>query len=1049
MKRLILSLLLSSAASLTAAVTVESTASYTDAQTGLTILSGEVSLPADAWWGVKNVAAGSCIEQLQTMPPRETLEGMRGDRAQRAERARMLRSARGELSSVYWWCNDYARNHAGTGPSSWADMDTNHWSYLSAQSTNFFLVPGVRISNAVNTAWGTSGVEVLAIELNPAIDDGQQWILRANGECVRRAIDADLVARHHLTIRPQHSAEIAPAPKAGTTAKYRIFALRKAGVPAGKAGITFVSSTDQTIDGIWDCAAPAPGDSDLPAQWATQRGSRWAFLIAQAGESPILQNWLEIQQQLHKGAHIGDWLNQGEDTRQRADVFGVLGGRAALRETLQMQALRPGVDRPGDAVRVADIPSVQVKSHPFEEMLKGAAGGSLELADHAPKDSLFVYFAKPGAVTPLLDEGSDFLFKAALPLSGNNIGYDLKGRYFARLGISESWTKLVLATGAIKDMAVLMPDLFLIDGTEVTVLARLSSPKAMQPLLKSLGLADLSSGAVALPRTGGGESWWALDGSLLVFGTSRAGVEKVLALGKDNRDSLGKSAEFRYMLTQMPVLPDTRALIYISDPFIRSLVSPQTKIAQLRRLQARGEMETITAAALLYKADGLPGTPDLPGLAAKGYLASGLVKPDYALRDDLAVVSGKYGTLADMKSLQARPVETATQAEAMAYKAYLDNYTQFWRQYFDPIAIRLDDRPDGGLSLTTFILPLLDSSIYNSLKEMAADRGNGKPLVVPELTPRPVVQFSLNLKEKAWIDVTESMSEDIGRMLHLDPAVFDELGPSVHFAVRDSDPVLAIGGSDLLGAFGGDATLMRGGELVMMPLMASLLTRPCTLMVELHNPEAVIAALNSAAATPDFERNPRELNIHYYKVEGVNQWVCSVEFAGIVKMRFGLEVRQGLLFIDNLPWSPRAEKIALRPSDLNGLSLTVRPDAAKLQLAALFTTAMENERMAAMQGIASLYPMMLAGSPDVKTARARLAALFGYAPEHPGNGEWIWENGELRSSVFGTPGRQIQPAHKAGTQDFGVFNGVEEFTLGLQFEDTGLRIRADWKVTGR
>ena len=40
-----------------------------------------------------------------------------------------------------------------------------------------------------------------------------------------------------------------------------------------------------------------------------------------------------------------------------------------------------------------------------------------------------------------------------------------------------------------------------------------------------------------------------------------------------------------------------------------------------------------------------------------------------------------------------------TAAEAQAYGSYVENYTRFWRRFFDPIAVRLDDTPDGALEI--------------------------------------------------------------------------------------------------------------------------------------------------------------------------------------------------------------------------------------------------------------------------------------------------------------------------------------------------------------
>jgi hypothetical protein len=99
------------------------------------------------------------------------------------------------------------------------------------------------------------------------------------------------------------------------------------------------------------------------------------------------------------------------------------------------------------------------------------------------------------------------------------------------------------------------------------------------------------------------------------------------------------------------------------------------------------------------------------------YLPAGFPAEGYSIDAEGLVRSAVYGSLDDMKTLQEVPVERVTQAEADVYKRYVENYSRYWRQFFDPIAIRLDDAPDRSLELTTFILPLIDNTIYNRLRK--------------------------------------------------------------------------------------------------------------------------------------------------------------------------------------------------------------------------------------------------------------------------------------------------------------------------------------------
>ena len=55
--------------------------------------------------------------------------------------------------------------------------------------------------------------------------------------------------------------------------------------------------------------------------------------------------------------------------------------------------------------------------------------------------------------------------------------------------------------------------------------------------------------------------------------------------------------------------------------------------------------------------------------------------------------------------------------------------------------------------------------------------------------------------------------------------MMDDLGPAVHLAVFDADPVIALGSGDVMGAFGG-SMMGTGSDMLMASAALSLLTRP-------------------------------------------------------------------------------------------------------------------------------------------------------------------------------------------------------------------------------
>ena len=61
-------------------------------------------------------------------------------------------------------------------------------------------------------------------------------------------------------------------------------------------------------------------------------------------------------------------------------------------------------------------------------------------------------------------------------------------------------------------------------------------------------------------------------------------------------------------------------------------------------------------------------------------------------------------------------LDNAAKVEASDYKAFVNQYNGYWSRFFDPIGIRLQlgDR----IEVETCILPLIENSIYNQLREI-------------------------------------------------------------------------------------------------------------------------------------------------------------------------------------------------------------------------------------------------------------------------------------------------------------------------------------------
>ena len=106
---------------------------------------------------------------------------------------------------------------------------------------------------------------------------------------------------------------------------------------------------------------------------------------------------------------------------------------------------------------------------------------------------------------------------------------------------------------------------------------------------------------------------------------------------------------------------------------------------------------------------------------------------------------------------------------------------------------------------------------------------------------------------------------------------------------------------------------------------------------------------------------------------------------------------------------------------------------------------MTDYRAMAVEGMGYLFPLLASGhASTVEEARSLHADLFGYTPVHPVGGNWVWENGTMSSTIFGTLERPRQPIFNPKNRSFGLIRGIGQLSVNMQMEDQGLRARLQW-----
>ncbi len=1042
---------------------------YKDPKTGIQVLRVEFQMPRGEW-GLTDCEdlkyldfAVTELSVIADLP--------RGRMAQKIELNKRVKRASSSMSALYWAhrqlhdpiykANQSERNIKRNEGVIKETINKSPWPQDRASTGRgpyFLLVDGIDWTQ--NRSGRANRTEIMIIELHPYLDDGKHYIMRANGRSERVKIDPKLLKKYGIEVTPIHDPKTLQRelPLEDNSLHARLKGLTQEDLANKTLHIKlkeYFHGSDRNSVLKVDLSKAQAGEREIFEEWVRSRADQWSYLAEQAPTS-ALSHWLSRHHQVYDLKGYKDHSPQQRQMRD-SSLLNILGGRAAIQETLQLQAIQ--VQVPSDAsdppnVPIQSIAGVEVKSHDYHELLEGKEGGRLPLAEWVPADRFFAHFSDPKFLGDTLETGLDFAFNASSMFNASSLKYELKDRYFKKFGVNEQWVKALLKAGIVKEIGIVVPDLFFIDGTDISVIMTVPEIKKMSPMLLLLQVVLQGDDAIfERQQANGSTSYWAKSRDKLIISTNKIELQRILDLNAtDGKDSLGKSEEFRYMLTQLAPTEKTKSFIYFSDPFIRQLVGPQTKIGQYRRLQARATLESINAAALHAKVDGIKNSTDLDTLIKLGYARKKIDREEYSLSKDGVASSKTYGSIDNLKSILDNPVTHARKSEHAGYKTYVRNYSQFWRQFFDPIAIRLDEVAKNEFETEVFILPLIDSSIYQIVRQSLKSKGDDNPLRIPNLGPEPVLLMSMNFTQEAWIEYFRNMTYAL-QQVGIQESIFDYMGPAVHFAVLDSDPVIALGSGDLFGGTnGGWNNLRQGRESLAYSFIASMLTRPCKAFIQVKDEEAVKQILRDAVR---FEPrvNSRQFgfgSFHYdlSQYGDGDEWIITANLFGIVKYRIGVGVQDGFLVITNQPWNKDAQIDTKKQpaSSLMGAKLTVAPGAGNKGLAGLYAAAMEQTKGACYKSEAYLAPIIGTGASSVEEAQKIHKKLFGFVPAHPGFGKWKLDQGHLESKQYGSVFAPRQPKHKPGDTYFGLLRRIHNLSIELQMEDEGLRTRLRWKI---
>ena len=315
------------------------------------------------------------------------------------------------------------------------------------------------------------------------------------------------------------------------------------------------------------------------------------------------------------------------------------------------------------------------------------------------------------------------------------IDYGLNKKVEQQFGLKQTALAKVLGPKVISDVAIVGSDTFLREGAAIGIMFEARSNLLLgnnlqnqrKTAMKRFSDATeetltIDGHSVSYISTPGGEmrSYYAVDGDYHFVTTSKTLVRRFYEAGR-GVNPLGASKEFRYSRIVRPIERNDTIFAYLSDAFIRQMVSPQYRVEMTRRMRSLTEIDTIRVARLAARAEGSAANT-IDELIAGDFLPLGfghrvdeseLFETETGFVDSLRGKPGTFVPIPDM------PVTAVTTREAAAYREFEQIYRGEWKR-MDPVIITVQKRTLGPAGLERLTIELLVTPYHKPTYERIA-----------------------------------------------------------------------------------------------------------------------------------------------------------------------------------------------------------------------------------------------------------------------------------------------------------------------------------------
>ncbi|MHC4531205.1 MAG: hypothetical protein ACYSXD_06560, partial [Planctomycetota bacterium] len=592
-----------------------------------------------------------------------------------------------------------------------------------------------------------------------------------------------------------------------------------------------------------------PTDTENPEllrEWATAQAGEYMIRVLDSPYTSYYQYCL-LQSKQKYDLPDDTFFGAFEERRldRGPDLYAMTTGALAIQESLQLEEMIGRQSIPMDfTVPVNTLKGPNIESHPFDEMIQGRPFKIFPIASLVPHDNYYCHFTSISteiAAVDLLKQWGTSLLRA---ISVTARDADLPSRYQEQLCIDVSTLTRLFGDLVIGEIAITGGDPFLREGSDVALIIQVKGRTVFDSMMKryaNKALKENQDAKVSKSEYNGIQiksittkdyrisSHSAYLDNFKVYSNSMDNLKLIIDTHSKKRKSMTDNIDFQYMRTIFPGTAEAEdGFIYMSDSFIRKLLSARWKIEAQRRIICQNHLRMIANAATMYKTE-TRKKPAIKTLIAENYLDQETIQcPDegtYSLDGSGRAFCTVHNCLQYCTPVASIAIDQVAHAEANDYEEFVTRYNNYWSRYFDPIGIRF--KFGDHIEVETCILPLIENSIYNQLREIAG----GEPVQLNSQLITDGTIVSISSKFNLDGEITQKIQTMKQQMFPTLPGLNSYFGDNLSLNFYDSDVLFTFSesGMDMFGGW------MDLEQQIIFGLIASSINLPVYAVLDLKD----------------------------------------------------------------------------------------------------------------------------------------------------------------------------------------------------------------------